>query len=101
MSGAGFGYVSQTPWLVRGTIRDNILFGKPYDEAKFKAVIDACALTGTSSGKITNVFFPPFICLYLSLYFSLSTYFFFILSVTVFTLKLSNSSALLCGVLRR
>ncbi|KAG6455079.1 hypothetical protein O3G_MSEX009011 [Manduca sexta] len=40
-----FGYVSQKPWLVRGTIRDNILFGKPYEEAKFKAVIDACALT--------------------------------------------------------
>nr|XP_026483882.1 ABC transporter C family member 13 isoform X1 [Vanessa tameamea] len=40
-----FGYVSQQPWLVRGTIRDNILFGKPYDEAKFRSVIDACALT--------------------------------------------------------
>lgn len=43
----GFGYVSQQPWLVRGTIRDNILFGKPYDEAKFRSVVDACALTGT------------------------------------------------------
>ncbi|XP_026752373.2 uncharacterized protein LOC113512651 [Galleria mellonella] len=41
----GFGYVPQKPWLVRGTIRDNILFGKPYDEAKFRAVVDACALT--------------------------------------------------------
>ncbi|CAG9135256.1 unnamed protein product [Plutella xylostella] len=40
-----FGYVSQSAWLVRGTIRDNILFGKPYDEAKFRAVVDACALT--------------------------------------------------------
>ncbi|XP_045447338.1 ATP-binding cassette sub-family C member 10 [Melitaea cinxia] len=40
-----FGYVSQQPWLVRGTIRDNILFGKPYDEAKFRSVVDACALT--------------------------------------------------------
>ncbi|KAI8422275.1 hypothetical protein MSG28_006161 [Choristoneura fumiferana] len=40
-----FGYVSQKPWLIRGTIRDNILFGKPYDETKFKAVVDACALT--------------------------------------------------------
>ncbi|XP_049867954.1 uncharacterized protein LOC126368123 [Pectinophora gossypiella] len=41
----GFGYVSQKPWLVRGTIRDNILFGKPYDEGKFRSVVDACALT--------------------------------------------------------
>ena len=46
MTSSGFGYVSQQPWLIRGTIRDNILFGKPYDEAKFKSVIDACALTG-------------------------------------------------------
>ncbi|CAG9578746.1 unnamed protein product [Danaus chrysippus] len=40
-----FGYVSQQPWLIRGTIRDNILFGKPYDEVKFRTVVDACALT--------------------------------------------------------
>ncbi|CAH2076394.1 unnamed protein product, partial [Iphiclides podalirius] len=40
-----FGYVSQQSWLVRGTIRDNILFGKPYDEVKFRSVVDACALT--------------------------------------------------------
>ncbi|XP_061703905.1 ATP-binding cassette sub-family C member 10 [Cydia pomonella] len=40
-----FGYVSQKPWLIRGTIRDNILFGKPYDETKFQTVVEACALT--------------------------------------------------------
>lgn len=32
----GFGYVKQNPWLQRGTIRDNILFGKPYDHNKYK-----------------------------------------------------------------
>ncbi|CAK1601027.1 unnamed protein product [Parnassius mnemosyne] len=42
---SSFGYVSQKAWLIRGTIRDNILFGKPYDEAKFRSVVDACALT--------------------------------------------------------
>lgn len=32
----GFGYVKQSPWLQRGTIRDNILFGKAYDYSKYK-----------------------------------------------------------------
>ncbi|XP_052895366.1 ATP-binding cassette sub-family C member 10 isoform X1 [Anopheles moucheti] len=40
----GFGYVAQTPWLQQGTIRDNILWGEIYDEARYKAVIHACAL---------------------------------------------------------
>lgn len=41
----GFGYVKQTPWLQRGTIRNNILFGKTYEYNKYKNVIKACALT--------------------------------------------------------
>ncbi|XP_057325310.1 ATP-binding cassette sub-family C member 10 [Microplitis mediator] len=41
----GFGYVKQNPWLQRGTIRDNILFGKAYDYNKYKQVLKACALT--------------------------------------------------------
>ncbi|XP_011138357.1 multidrug resistance-associated protein 7 isoform X2 [Harpegnathos saltator] len=41
----GFGYVKQNPWLQRGTIRDNILFGKPYDHNKYKNILKACALT--------------------------------------------------------
>lgn len=32
----GFAYVKQNPWLQRGTIRENILFGKPYDYNKYK-----------------------------------------------------------------
>ncbi|XP_014478346.1 PREDICTED: multidrug resistance-associated protein 7 isoform X2 [Dinoponera quadriceps] len=40
----GFGYVRQNPWLQRGTIRDNILFGKPYDHNKYKNILKACAL---------------------------------------------------------
>lgn len=34
----GFGYVSQSPWLQRGTIRDNILWGAIYDESRYKNV---------------------------------------------------------------
>jgi len=37
----GFGYVKQNPWLQRGTIRDNILFGKTYDYNKYKYISDA------------------------------------------------------------
>ncbi|KAL3266128.1 hypothetical protein HHI36_010314 [Cryptolaemus montrouzieri] len=40
----GFGFVTQQPWLQRGTIRDNILFGKTYDEQRYKSVVFACGL---------------------------------------------------------
>ncbi|XP_044748946.1 ATP-binding cassette sub-family C member 10 [Coccinella septempunctata] len=40
----GFGFVSQQPWLQRGTIRDNILFGKTFDEQRYKSVLFACGL---------------------------------------------------------
>ncbi|XP_054002835.1 ATP-binding cassette sub-family C member 10 [Hylaeus anthracinus] len=41
----GFAYVKQSPWIQRGTIRDNILFGKSYDYNKYKQILKACALT--------------------------------------------------------
>lgn len=41
----GFGYVGQQPWLQRGTIRENILFGMSYDETKYKRVLKVCGLT--------------------------------------------------------
>ena len=37
-------YVPQTAWIFSGTIRENILFGQPYDETKYARVIEACAL---------------------------------------------------------
>lgn len=42
---SGFGFVRQNPWIQRGSVRDNILFGKPYDHNKYKSVIKACDLT--------------------------------------------------------
>jgi ATP-binding cassette, subfamily C (CFTR/MRP), member 4 len=39
-------YVSQSPWIVSGTFKDNILFGKPFREDWFNEVVKACALEG-------------------------------------------------------
>jgi ABC-type multidrug transport system fused ATPase/permease subunit len=38
------GYCAQTPWLQSMNIRDNILFSQPYDEVRYKQVLDVCAL---------------------------------------------------------
>ncbi|KAF2180532.1 P-loop containing nucleoside triphosphate hydrolase protein [Zopfia rhizophila CBS 207.26] len=38
------GYCAQTPWLQSMSIRDNILFSYPYEESRYKQVLDACAL---------------------------------------------------------
>ncbi|KAL1919296.1 uncharacterized protein VTP21DRAFT_1989 [Calcarisporiella thermophila] len=37
-------YVSQHPWLQQATIRDNILFGDPFDENRYRRVLWGCAL---------------------------------------------------------
>ncbi|KAI9109511.1 hypothetical protein K1719_019565 [Acacia pycnantha] len=42
--GGTIAYVSQTSWIQSGTIRDNILFGKPMENTRYKNAIKACAL---------------------------------------------------------
>ena len=37
-------YVSQKPWIQNGTIKDNIIFYKEYDEEKYKDIIDLTQL---------------------------------------------------------
>ncbi|CAI9113865.1 OLC1v1014556C1 [Oldenlandia corymbosa var. corymbosa] len=37
-------YVPQIPWILSGTIRDNILFGRDYDLTRYSDVLKACAL---------------------------------------------------------
>ncbi|XP_078033391.1 ATP-binding cassette sub-family C member 4 isoform X2 [Augochlora pura] len=38
-------YASQEAWLFSGTVRNNILFGRPYDKKKYNDVVQVCALT--------------------------------------------------------
>ncbi|XP_051770130.1 ATP-binding cassette sub-family C member 3 isoform X4 [Ctenopharyngodon idella] len=38
-------YVPQQAWIQNCTLRDNILFGRPYVEQKYRCVLEACALT--------------------------------------------------------
>ncbi|XP_041075964.1 ATP-binding cassette sub-family C member 3-like isoform X3 [Polyodon spathula] len=37
-------YVSQQAWIQNATLRDNILFGKPYNAEKYSSILEACAL---------------------------------------------------------
>ena len=36
--------VECTPWIMNKSLRDNILFGKPMDEARYNKVIECCQL---------------------------------------------------------
>jgi len=38
-------YAEQKAWIENKTIRDTILFGKEYDEERYKICIKACQLT--------------------------------------------------------
>ncbi|KAJ4482142.1 P-loop containing nucleoside triphosphate hydrolase protein [Lentinula aciculospora] len=42
--GGGIAYAAQESWVLNETIKDNILFGCPYDEERYNKVIRQCAL---------------------------------------------------------
>ena len=41
---AGFALVGQEAWLQQATVRDNILFGRPYESQRYNTTLEACAL---------------------------------------------------------
>ncbi|KAF4634706.1 hypothetical protein G7Y89_g3391 [Cudoniella acicularis] len=43
-SGHPVALVSQSPWLQNATIKDNILFGSPFDKQRYENILKACAL---------------------------------------------------------
>ncbi|KAI2474052.1 Multi drug resistance-associated protein (MRP) [Diabrotica virgifera virgifera] len=42
--GGKISYSSQQPWLFQSTIRNNILFGQPYNKNRYNQIIEICAL---------------------------------------------------------
>ena len=52
-------YVPQIPWIFSGTVRENILFGLPFNEEKFQQIVNICGLTkdlaAFSNGDLTEI----------------------------------------------
>ena len=52
-------YVPQIPWVFSGTIRENILFGLPFNEERFQQVVHICELTkdltNFTNGDLTEI----------------------------------------------
>ncbi|CAF3739291.1 unnamed protein product [Rotaria sp. Silwood1] len=44
VNNSSFSYAAQFPWIFSDTLRANILFEKPYDEQRYRSVIQACCL---------------------------------------------------------
>lgn len=42
--GGTISYAAQEPWVFSGSIRQNVLFGLPFEEERYRAVLNACAL---------------------------------------------------------
>ena len=53
------GYCAQTPWLQSMSIRDNILFSSPHEEARYKQILNSCALNddlvGFKHGDLSSI----------------------------------------------
>ncbi len=44
--GAGsLAYAAQNPWIFNSSVRNNVLFGKPYDASAYSRAVTSCALS--------------------------------------------------------
>lgn len=52
-------YITQEAWIQNMTIKENILFGKQYDEKRYNMIIDCCCLKpdlkSLPSGDLTEI----------------------------------------------
>ena len=44
ISRGSVGYCGQEPWLISGTLKDNVIYGSPLDQARYESAIAACGL---------------------------------------------------------
>jgi ATP-binding cassette subfamily C (CFTR/MRP) protein 4 len=59
IGGSTIGYASQRPWIVKGSLRDNILFGTPLEQVRYDQCLRCCALdkdlSALSDGDLTQI----------------------------------------------
>ncbi|CAG9320126.1 unnamed protein product [Blepharisma stoltei] len=57
--GGSLAYVEQEPWIIAGTVKDNILMSEPYEQSKYESVLKCCCLeedvNAMSNGDNTHV----------------------------------------------
>jgi ABC-type multidrug transport system fused ATPase/permease subunit len=42
--GGSIAYVAQESWCFNATLRQNVIFGNPFDEKKYRRILNVCAL---------------------------------------------------------
>jgi ATP-binding cassette subfamily C (CFTR/MRP) protein 4 len=53
--GGHIAYSAQQPWVFSASIRQNVLFGKEYEEERYHRVLQACALNQVKILPISHI----------------------------------------------